>query len=103
MVNVEQLKTIKSIVYNVLKEFPETRNNDAVLYVRICSLIDERVLQKPFSYVLIHSQELGFPNYESVGRTRRKLQEEHPELQADENAKEIREHNEIAYREFARL
>ncbi|MCQ2369238.1 MAG: hypothetical protein MJ007_02040 [Paludibacteraceae bacterium] len=37
----------------------------------------------PFETVLMERKRLGFPNIESVGRCRRKIQEHNPLLRAD--------------------
>ncbi len=51
---------------------------------------------------LTNHKELGLPSFESVGRTRRKLQEKHPELLGNVRTQKIRAAGEKAYRKYAR-
>jgi hypothetical protein len=50
---------------------------------------------------LTHSAEMGFAPFETVRRTRQKIQRENPDLAACEAVQEFRYENEQAYREFA--
>jgi len=48
------------------------------------------------------SRYLGLPSFESVGRTRRKLQAEHPELLGSIRIQKIRAKQEQNYRRYAK-
>lgn len=52
--------------------------------------------------MLIREYNNLFPPFESVRRTRQKVQEKYPDLAASEEVEAGRELNETAYREFAR-
>ena len=51
---------------------------------------------------LLMRQELDIPPFESVRRTRQKLQEKYPEFSASVAVSEARAKNETTYRDFAR-
>ena len=90
------LAKMYDVVYDVLTEFPETRDSDYKLFLKVCDKVCENpsVLRLPFDHVLKHRKELGVPNFESVGRARRKVQEEHillrssAEVQTEKNITE---------------
>ena len=45
---------------------------------------------------------LGLPSFESVGRTRRKLQAKYPELAGNARVRRLRAEGEKAYRKYAK-
>ena len=89
-------------VLNVLQNKPDTRNSDYLLWIILCKSENPIAMHMPFDYVICHRKELGLPNFGSVGRIRRKIQEEHPELRADTEVKRQRDIKEEQYREYAR-
>lgn len=97
-----ELLTLDRLITAVLKKYPETRNSDLTLYLKLCELINPEAMQMPFGYVMAHSKEYGLPNYESVGRARRKAQENNSELQAVETVKEKRQRNIAIFQDYAR-
>ena len=56
----------------------------------------------PFAEVMSQYRYLGLPSFESVGRTRRKLQAEHPELLAGIRIQKLRAKQEQNYRRYAK-
>lgn len=98
----KELTKIKSIVKVVLKGNVQARNSDMALYVKVCELINPLALDKPFWYVLMNLKDFNLPNFETVRRTRQKLQETCPELAGDPNVETQRVINEEAFRSFAR-
>ena len=90
------LAKMYDVVYDVLTEFPETRDSDYKLFLKVCDKVCENpsVLKLPFDHVLKYRKTLGVPNFESVGRARRKVQEEHillrssAEVQTEKNITE---------------
>ena len=59
-------------------------------------------LGMPFAEVMEQYKYLGLPSFESVGRTRRKLQEKHPELLGSLRVQRLRARGEKAYRKYAK-
>lgn len=102
MGKITELKTTTLLVKEILKTVPETRSNDKLLYYRLCEKKNNLALSMPFGMVLLNLDEFRIPSIETVGRCRRKLQEQHPELRANSNVEAGRMLNEEAFREYAR-
>lgn len=96
------LKTTTDLVKHILETVPETRNNDKLLYYRVCEKRNNAALGMPFGIVLIESDELNLPDRKSVERSRRKVQEHHPELRANATVEAFRDVQEEVFREYAR-
>ena len=98
----KELKDTTEIVKFLLRTVPETRNSDQLLYCMVCSKKNSVALGKPFSYVLLNLKELNLPPFESVRRTRQKLQAAYPELAGCDKVEEQRLLNEEAFLDYAR-
>ena len=98
----KNLKNTTEKVKRILEEFPFTRNSDDLLYATLCREIDSKGSVMPFWYVLQHRNEFGFPSYETVGRCRRKIVEQHPELAGTDKVEGFRAANEEIFRAYAR-
>ena len=96
-----QLYKTKKLVKQVLEENERTRNSDNELYVEICNRINPYVLAVPFAEVVGNLEDYGLPPFESVRRTRQKLQAERPDLRPCDEVALFRAENETAYKEFA--
>ena len=100
------LKNLTELVYIILDHYPQTRNCDGLLWLKVLeSQAAEkgenlRVLSVP--YFLPRIKELGYSPFESVRRTRQKLQAAYPHLSADEAVQAFRSENEKEYRAYAR-
>jgi len=74
--------TLTDDVTDILKRKPATRNSDRALFSEIVQLYS-RLYGFPLERVdLFFARDFkkeGIPDYESVGRVRRKIQEENPE------------------------
>lgn len=99
-------KTIHDLVKRILEQKPETRNSDMALYIALVRYFEDEnglnITGKPFVYVLYNLKELGLPSLESVGRARRKIQEQHPHLQSEKKVKKMREEQEEEYRKYSK-
>ena len=102
----QELKTVTSIVMDVLERYPQTRNSDGLLWLKVLECqaykmdMDLRMLSVPS--FLPRIKELGFAPFESVRRTRQKLQATYPHLAASETVQIYRAENEAEFRAFAR-
>ena len=67
----------------------------------VCQKLKPEITEKPFADVLYHHKALGLPNWETVTRCRRKIQEKHPDLQATVTTRRKRHKEEQKYREYA--
>lgn len=96
-----KLYETKALVKRVLEENERTRNSDNDLYVEICCRVNPHAMQLPFGYVISNLTSFGLPPFESVRRSRQKLQADYPDLRANDEVELFRAENETAYKEFA--
>ena len=96
------MKGMAKLVKSILEDDRKARNSDYHLWMRVCEITCPESLYSSFYYVLEHHNDLGLPNFESVGRARRKVQELYPHLQSDEKIHEERAKREEEFKEFAR-
>lgn len=98
----KELKNTTALVKEILEEVPETRNSDPLLYYYVCNRLNRGALGKAFGMVLLTMKENGLPGFETVRRSRQKLQAEYPELAGDSKVEAQRMLNEEVFREYAR-
>lgn len=93
----EELKTIEQKVLYELEKFPITRNSDKMLVTMVYMDFYNMTSETPFVDVM--SSKL--PNYESISRARRKIQETREDLRGDNEVEVERINNQEAYIEYA--
>lgn len=99
--------TIEKVVLEILKANEEARNDDMKLYLLVCEAVnpfptcDRDIGSFSFSSVMNHYRELRLPHFESVRRSRAKIQAEIPELAGDRSCRQRRKELEILYRNYA--
>ena len=77
----KDLKTIESRVRAILANNEEARDDDMILYLLYCNRYGEvRVGELPFEMVMNNYKVFHIPCFESVRRTRQKIQAATPEL-----------------------
>lgn len=86
-----EIKEVANIVKNILETNKEARENDNLLYIEVVYAINPNLVTSNFRYVFENARDLGIPPFESVSRSRRKLQEQHEELRASKKMQEARE------------
>ena len=103
-----KLHTMEDVVLQVLEECPVAREDDYILYAMVCARESEKTvaingeyLTKPFLDVMLGHKVYRMPNWETVTRCRRKIQEKRPDLVSPEKAKKRHKEEEV-YREYAR-
>lgn len=100
-----ELKSVTKIVKAILEEDPQMRNSDSYLYLKVIEHMDvvfgTQVRFLPLDVFLRHMGDLSIPNFETVRRTRQKVQQTFPELRACEKVGEFRMVNEEKYRAYA--
>ena len=94
----KEFKQVKKIVESILTDYPQTRNSDNLLYLTVIETIGKGNIEKPISEILLNLEELGLPCFETVRRTRQKLQAENPKLQACDKVYDFRCEREEEYR-----
>ena len=99
-----KLKTVENMVLNVLISNPDARDDDMRLYYYVClDCISETHGNTHLSFeeVMTNYKELGCPGFESVRRTRQKIQAILPELGCSPAARRRRNKGVIAYTNYA--
>lgn len=96
------LDTLQKTVKTILENDSRARNSDDYLYSVVCKTISPDCVNAPFGRVISERERWNLPSYDSVGRTRRKLQEKYPELEAFDSTKRNRMDLEMEYRKYAR-
>ncbi len=97
-----KIKDTKKIVEAVLNEIPETRSCDNLLILEVLRFIDPNVIDMPFKKVIAECTENGkYPAFETIRRTRQKVQAENPYLKATDEVEHMRQFQEHKFFEFA--
>ena len=95
-----------NLVKEILEESTQARNSDTYLYLQVIYKvgllkgIDVNAMS--VTEFLSKKNALGFPNYETCSRARRKLQAEYAELCGNEDVEAQRVINERVYKDYAR-
>lgn len=91
---------------SILSVDEKARNSDDYLYSTICraKLLERGIDAYRISFVdaMRFRKQLGLPPYETVRRTRQKIQNKIPELRASEDVETMREVLEEEYKSYAR-
>lgn len=94
------------IVQGILEKDVEARNSDNYLYYKVLSVVgrmnDIDINSMSIPTFLLNINEFGFPAFETVRRTRQKIQAEIPELRGNKTVEHMREMNEEEYRKYAK-
>lgn len=101
-----ELKTTAKLVKHILAVEPKTRNSDSFLYLKVLEHVANKQgydlhLMSVDHFFRYKADYPFFPGFETVRRTRQKVQAEFPELAACENVASMRSDNETKFREFA--
>lgn len=101
-----ELKNTTKLVKTILEEDKQARNSDSFLYLKVIETIaDQKGINLygiSIPIFLVSMKENGFPGFETVRRTRQKVQQHHPELAACDKVKGMRMVNETEFRRYAR-
>lgn len=98
-----ELKNTTLLVKQVLETVPAARNSDNLLFIEVVKIININLIFKPLAEVLTNLKKYDLPSIETVGRCRRKLQAEFPELKAAAAVQGIRGDREADFREWAKV
>ena len=75
---------------------------DMVLYLALCNACLKDAGAMPLAEIMTQHKYLGLPSFESISRTRRKLQARYPELAGSRPVQKMRATGEKAYRRYAK-
>lgn len=95
-----KLQTMENVVIQIMKEQPQTRRNDILLWLCVCEKMCPHLMNFPF-WIVLQNHNYELPNIKSVERVRRKIQEKHPDLKSF-NAVLSRKSQEEIYKEYSR-
>ena len=99
------LKNTTALVKSILEQDKQCRNSDSFLYLKVLSVIGQQkgidIEKMSVPYFLLNLHGAGLPGFETVRRTRQKIQQHHPELAASEAVEGFRAENEKVFKAFA--
>lgn len=98
----KDLKTVEKKVRAILEKNEDARNDDMVLYLSLCNACLRDAGALPLAEIMTQYKCLDLPSFESVSRTRRKVQTRHPELAGCRPIQKLRATGEKAYRKYAK-
>lgn len=91
---------LTDIVRLLLRSFPELREDDDLLIAEVYRFLG--VSTESFADVMATRKRRGLPSFESIRRTRQKLQETEPSLRPGEEVQQIRKKEEVKYYDYAK-
>ena len=103
--HLENLKTVSALVKNILENDHKARNTDNHLYLKVLEHysglrgIDIHAMTVPV--FLKELDKHSFPGFETVRRSRQKMQATYPNLAPTESVGRKRSKNEMIYKDFA--
>lgn len=104
--NQKDLYRTSDLVKAILEQDKRARNSDSFLYLRVLGVLGLKngidIDSMSITTFLLNMTEYGFPPFESVRRTRQKIQHEHPELAGNREVREQRAINEGVYKNYAK-
>ena len=105
-ITMDNLTKLSELVYDILVKNEKARNSDTYLYYIVCNeklrSNGHDISKITLADSLLRREELGLPPFESVRRTRQKIQHDNQELAGSKAVEAFRSKNEKEYREYAR-
>jgi hypothetical protein len=103
-----ELKQLKDLVTETLKQGETFRENDDELYFAVCVKVNSRISDRLLTNMTVseffgNRKKYGLPTFESVSRCRRKAQEEHPELRPRKKVQEARKTKQDEFYKWSQL
>ena len=103
-----ELKQLKDIVIETLKQGETFKENDDELYFAVCVKVNSRISDRLLSNMTVgeffgNRKKYGLPTYESVSRCRRKAQEENPALRPCKKVQEARKIKQDEFYKWSQL
>lgn len=96
-----KISKVHDLVKEILESNSSARNSDNTLYTAVIQKLEPSLVDEPFWFVMANISELKLPPYETVRRTRQKIQAECPWLQATDKVVQERRGQIIEFREYA--
>lgn len=98
----KNIKRTSDLVKAILEEEPKARDSFPYLYYMVCLAKNPKVLGMPFAQVIMNLNSLNLPPFESVRRSRQKLQSAYPELASSDEVEAQKAVNEAIVKDYAR-
>lgn len=98
-----KLKRVEPVVKEVLEQNEESRSDDFLLITEVYYKLKPECIEMPFSVVMLGHKYLNLPYFESIRRTRQKLQAKYKELRPSEKVQEARTNKQSEYIEYSRM
>lgn len=95
-----EINNTQKIVEEILKVNIKARNSDIELFKEVCRVINPDALYRSLADVLTNYKEYGLPAFETVSRTRRRLQEQFEDFRAVPDVAAQRRINEEVFRAY---
>lgn len=99
----KSLFKMEDVVRDILSWNPNTRDDDFILIYEVYRKINPLVLTLSFGEILLCHNHFGLPSFESIRRSRQKVQQNNPNLRATENTRRVRNKNEDYYKFFNKM
>lgn len=100
------IENTSKLVKTLLENDPKARNSDNYLFYEVCRMkLAEQYIDiefVSFKEIMLQYKQLGLPKFETVRRTRQKLQHDYPELSSSESVGAAKAILEEQYKEYAR-
>ena len=95
-----KFKQTNKLVLQILERNPKTRNSDNLLYLAVIEELHPGMTKDSIGAILLNLESLGLPCFETIRRTRQKIQAERTDLQADAKYQDYRTALEEQYRAY---
>lgn len=95
-----KFKQTNKLILQILERNPKTRNSDNLLYLAVIEELHPGLSAQSIGAILLNLESLGLPCFETVRRTRQKIQAERDDLQPDEKYQDYRNALEEQYRSY---
>jgi hypothetical protein len=96
----KDINSIEKIIKKILVKFPDSREDDFILYCYTCREMTPITSKSEFYDAMIPHKNYGLPTFETVTRARRKIFEKCPELKP-ENITKSRKKRENEFKNYA--
>lgn len=97
----DDLTLLQKIVKIILESDKKYRSSDNLLYLRVLKAFGVNMNTSIYNFYE-HFNDYDVPRFESIARTRRKVQELYPELKSEEPVRKWRKENETAFRKYSK-
>lgn len=96
-----KLYKIEDLVKEILEESEPAREDDFILVANVYYKIAPEIINIPFGKVMLGHKALGLPYFESIRRTRQKLQAENENLKPRKEVQDARLNETSKYINYA--